>query len=73
MKSFNKKYHKPGTKPGTLKTNENPVFRIDLYDYNATEFKVESDADVLTSRSIIESEKCTWIHLQVAPSESRMT
>lgn len=72
MKLFNKKYHKPGTKPGTLKTTENPVFSIDLYDYNATEFKAELNADVVTCRVFIESENCTWIHVQGDPSADAM-
>nr|WP_297347028.1 magnesium/cobalt transporter CorA [uncultured Glaciecola sp.] len=72
MKLFNKKYHKPGTKPGTLKIDKNPVFSIDLYDYNATEIKVELDADVVTCKAFIESENCTWIHVQGDPSADAM-
>jgi magnesium transporter len=72
VKLFNKKYHKPGTRPGTLKTDENPVFSIDLYDYNATEFQVELNADVRTCRAFIESDNCTWIHVQGDPSANAM-
>ncbi|AEP29051.1 magnesium/cobalt transporter CorA [Brumicola nitratireducens] len=72
MKLFNKKYHKPGTRPGTLKTNENAVFSVDLYDYNATVFNAQLNVDVSTCKSFIESENCTWIHVQGDPSAEAM-
>lgn len=72
MKLFNKKYHKPGTKPGTLKTHENPIFNIDLYDYNITDLKVELNADVATCKAFIQNDNCTWIHVQGDPSADAM-
>ncbi|MFQ3250973.1 MAG: magnesium transporter [Glaciecola sp.] len=68
MKLFNKKYHKPGTKPGTVKVGENTVFHIDLYDYNANDLKIEHNADVATCKAFIQSDNCTWIHVQGDPS-----
>lgn len=72
MKLFTKKYHKPGTRPGTLKTSENPVFDIDLYDYNASELNTQKKADVATCKSFIQSENATWIHVQGDPSAEAM-
>jgi len=68
MKLFNKKYHKPGTKPGVINVPENSEFSIDLYDYNQTYFETFENVEADTCRRYIESETSTWIHVQGDPS-----
>jgi magnesium transporter len=72
MKLFNKKYHKPGTKAGTMKSNAASIFSVDLYDFNLERFEVLKDVNVASCKSYIESDTSTWIHVQGDPSIEAM-
>jgi magnesium transporter len=72
MKLFTKKYHKPGTKPGTFRSNKNNELGIDLYDYNQDRLDVFTDIDAAKCKGFIENNSSTWIHVQGDPSNDTM-
>lgn len=73
MKLFNKKYHTPGTKPGTLNVNDNnKVYSVNLYDYNQEHFDAFADVGVEKCKDFIQSNSSTWIHVQGDPSNNTM-
>lgn len=72
MSYFTKRYHPPGTPPGTLDTgNAVEQIRIRLVDYTATEF-TELELDNATDcRPYLERDSITWVHVQgVARAET---
>jgi magnesium transporter len=64
MKLFNKKYHQPGTQPGTIAVTKDPVFTTAVYDYDQTNFNAFEDLDLEKCKQYIEKESSTWIHVQ---------
>lgn len=68
MKLFNRKYHTPGTQPGTIKTKENSVFHIDLYEFSSQHVTAHLNTDVSTCKTIIQIDNKSWIHVQGDPS-----
>jgi magnesium transporter len=74
MKLFTKRYHPPGTSPGTLATAVGampPVIR--LIDYGADEFSERPDVSVADCRWSLQLPTVTWIHVQgrMGPEEVR--
>ncbi|MCG6891951.1 MAG: magnesium/cobalt transporter CorA [Gammaproteobacteria bacterium] len=67
MAHFHKRYHTPGTAPGTLhqqdKTTGVPL-KISLTDYTASDFSELVLAEPEECRAHLESDSLTWIHVQ---------
>ncbi len=68
MTYFHKKYHPPGTPPGTLTSQPDPAaeFRIHLTDYTDGEFTDKVLTDIDTCRDYAGRPSTTWIHIQGA-------
>ncbi len=67
MKIFSKRYHPPGTSPGTLKTTEpiaEDAFRIHLIEYNEQSFKETEDATPEQCQASLSDPLRTWVHMQ---------
>lgn len=67
MKLFEKRYHPPGTGPGTLRVAEKipeDAYRIYLVDYNADSFQEKDDATVDQCKASLALETRTWVHVQ---------
>jgi magnesium transporter len=67
MSYFTKRYHPPGTRPGTLRLPEGPpsvLPRLSLIDYSDTEFQEISDIAPEACRAYLERLTVTWIHVQ---------
>lgn len=64
---FTKRYHPPGTAPGTLKAAERAdvvTARIHAIDYDAVRFEEFPDATIDTCKTCLETPGITWIHIQ---------
>lgn len=67
MDYFGKRYHPPGTAPGTLSTDTPPPaapLHIRLIDYTATRFLEREDVSPDDCLPFLQSDSVTWIHLQ---------
>ena len=67
---FRKRYHPPGTAPGTLvesHVQEVPV-RIRLVDYSSEEIFLKEDAAAADCLAYLERDSVTWVHVQGHPS-----
>ena len=67
MPYFQKKYHPPGTAPGTLAETRIPAearYHIRLIDYTASEFTEKELVAAADCRSYLERDSTTWIHVQ---------
>jgi magnesium transporter len=67
MSYFSKRYHVPGTGPGTLREpSEPPRFppRISLIEYDANTLEEHPDIAIADCRPYLESPTITWIHVQ---------
>ena len=65
MAYFTKRYHPPGTSPGTLTAHEAPVthpLKLRLIEYNATLLNEREDIPPLECKAYLERETLTWIH-----------
>jgi magnesium transporter len=72
MALFDKRYHPPGTAPGTLTevpASEAAPLRIRLIRYTADEISVKDGVDVSDCRPLPRHDGVTWVHLQGHPSE----
>jgi len=75
MAFFNKRYHPPGTPPGTLieaPRDASIPLRIRLIDYNQDEFTSRNDNDAAECSPYILRESLTWVHVQGQPTESAL-
>ncbi len=75
MALFRKRYHPPGTPPGTLLSGRDdgrPGVRITLIDYTADSLRVDDDADAGQCRAAINAETVTWVRVQGHPSAELM-
>jgi magnesium transporter len=64
---FTKRYHPPGTSPGTLtQRREGPPvpLSVSLIDYTASEFREKSLATFEECRPYLDQDTVTWIHVQ---------
>lgn len=67
MSYFTKRYHPPGTPPGTLTADAEAgveQIAIHLIDYTAHEFTELELKDAQECRPYLEKESITWIHVQ---------
>ncbi len=67
MSYFRKKYHPPGTAPGTLAETRAPSearYQIRLIDYTASEFTEKDLVAAADCRPYLERDSTTWIHVQ---------
>jgi len=67
MSHFHKKYHPPGTAPGTLREAAPAAAaacRIHLIDYTDTEFTEKELASAADGREYLSRPSTTWIHVQ---------
>lgn len=75
MALFNKRYHPPGTPPGTLR--ELPAISaadlaIRLVDYTGDDISIRDDVSVAECRSYLERDSITWVHVQGHPTEAAL-
>lgn len=67
MSYFTKRYHPPGTAPGTLKAHKEQKeipLSITLMDYTATSFEAIENASAEQCRDSLSKDTVTWIHIQ---------
>ncbi len=70
MSYFGKRYHPPGTSPGTLREHAEPqasTLRLKLFDYNAQSFNETSLESVAEIAAAPAPEGIRWLHLQGQP------
>ncbi|BBL72895.1 magnesium/cobalt transporter CorA [Methylogaea oryzae] len=71
MGLFTKRYHPPGTTPGTLtavtRTSEQRPLRISLLDYDEDRITELPDASLADCISHTSDSKASWIHVQGTP------
>ncbi len=74
MALFPKRYHPPGTPPGTLLSGRDTGagVRITLVDYTADSLRVAVDADAEQCKAAINADTVTWIRVQGQPSAELM-
>ncbi len=75
MTFFTKRYHPPGTPPGTLIERPREIssrLRIQLVDYSASDCRVHEDISVDACRASLKNECNTWIHVEGHPTEAAM-
>jgi magnesium transporter len=66
MPVFTKRYHPPGTEPGTLHPHPAPVAppRITVLNYDAANFEIQHDATPEDCVASLKRPTITWIHVQ---------
>ncbi|MBA3562980.1 MAG: magnesium/cobalt transporter CorA [Gammaproteobacteria bacterium] len=66
MAVFGKRYHPPGTAPGTLKARTGPTrpVLITICDYDADSFDEHAGLSLDECREYFFSDKVTWLHVQ---------
>ncbi len=75
MSYFTKKYHPPGTPPGTLTERVMPdagELRISLIDYSESDFIEKQLASAEECRPFLKQPTMTWIHIQGQPTPSML-
>ena len=76
MAYFTKRYHTPGTPPGTLieslVTDATTPLRIRLMDYSADEFTLLDDVKANECRPYLQRDSVTWVHVQGQPTEAAL-
>jgi len=75
MDFFTKRYHPPGTPPGTLVeeplTADEPM-KIRLVDYHADEIVIKENIDALDCHDFLQRDTVTWLHIQGKPTETAL-
>jgi len=75
MALFPKRYHPPGTPPGTLLSGvgaDQAGVQITLLDYSDAGFTVTRDADVAQCKAAIREDSVSWIRVQGRPTAELM-
>lgn len=75
MSFFTKRYHPPGTPPGTLTeapATEAAPLRIRLIDYCADEITIRDDVDASVCQTYLQRDSVTWVHVQGPPTEAAL-
>jgi magnesium transporter len=75
MAFFTKRYHPPGTPPGTLieaRTPETSPLRIRLIDYCRDAITVLDDIDAADCAPYLQRDSMTWVHVQGRPTEAAL-
>ena len=75
MAFFEKRYHPPGTAPGTLTEvhgdNTSPL-KIKLIDFDKDQVTLKEDIEASECRAYLENETITWIHVQGHPTKAAL-
>jgi magnesium transporter len=72
MAFFSKRYHPPGTPPGTLKEAsaiDAAPLCMRLIDYSGDDITIRDDVDVSECVSYLQRDSVTWVHVQGQPTE----
>jgi magnesium transporter len=72
---FSKRYHPPGTAPGTLtehRTEDSAPMRIRLVDYTTDRVTVSENVDTAACEALRDLDTVTWIHVQGSPTEAAL-
>jgi len=72
---FNKRYHPPGTAPGTLIEHPAAEFlplKIHLIDYHADEIIIKNDIQAADCQQFLQKESVTWVHVQGRPTKAAL-
>ena len=75
MAFFTKRYHPPGTPPGTLvqlPAEEAAPLQIRLTDFRKDHVLFKDSVEASECRSYLESDSITWIHVQGHPTEAAL-
>ena len=75
MAFFTKRYHPPGTPPGTLieaRTPDPSPLRIRLIDYSRDTITVLDDIDASECAPYLLRDTMTWVHVQGRPTETAL-
>ncbi|SCZ57464.1 magnesium/cobalt transporter CorA [Thiohalomonas denitrificans] len=73
MNPIGKRYHPPGTPPGTLMPAEPAAsLRITLVDYSESTFEERELSDPAEADAYLSSPTTTWIHIQGNPGTERL-
>jgi magnesium transporter len=71
MELFNRNYHAPGTKPGTLSSQDPTDFVIDSVVYDENQIQSIEGIDESSMTSLLSTHDCkTWLHIQGQPSDN---
>ncbi len=73
MAFFTKRYHAPGTPPGTLSTPmriEAPAPRIQVINYTPDAITARDGVEASDCRAYLDSAGVTWVHVAGRPSQS---
>lgn len=76
MKLFEKRYHPPGTGPGTLRVADKipeDAYRIYLIDYTADSLQENADATAEQCQASLTLETRTWVHVQGSITPATLT
>ena len=72
---FNKRYHPPGTAPGTLTEPAEPAarpLRISVIDYSPDVLEEYPEIEAADCRRFLDSPHITWIHVQGTPDKATL-
>jgi len=75
MTYFNKRYHPPGTPPGTfteIPANAETPLRIRLISYDKHDITVRDDVDAAECQPDARQNTITWVHVQGHPTEAAL-
>ncbi len=73
MAFFDKRYHPPGTAPGTLTevpAEEAAPLQIRLINYSAKEISIKDDVAAIECSQYLQEDSVTWVHVQGHPSKA---
>lgn len=76
MAFFTKRYHPPGTAPGTLVESPELLagpLKIHLTDFQPEEMEVRENIEVHECRPYLEKDSITWVHVQGHPTEAALS
>ena len=75
MAFFEKRYHPPGTAPGTLievlPEDASPL-QIRLIDFDKSQITIREHVEASECRAYLDNETTTWIHVQGHPTEAAL-
>ena len=75
MAFFTKRYHPPGTPPGTLveaPASETAPLRIQLIDFDAKRIMIRDDVAVSECAPFLQHDSVTWMHVRGRPTEATL-
>lgn len=75
MSFFTKRYHPPGTPPGTLiesASTEVAPLRIRLIDFSTEQLSIQDDVSVADCVPYLQRPTVTWVHVQGHPTEAML-